>query len=224
MREVLSPQIEDYLKNIYSLSQQGKVSTQALADALRVRPPSVTEMIKKLHDLGLVDHIPYKGVLLTEAGEKVALELIRHHRLLEMYLHQALGFPLEAVHAEADKLEHHISEEFEHRIAEWLGHPTHDPHGDPIPTSDGSLPSSGGFPLLDLEVGRTAQVGRIAANDEAFVRFLVEQGLVPGNKVELLERIPSASLMRLKVEDTVCHLSFEAAQKIWVEVQREVVS
>lgn len=224
MREVLSPQIEDYLKHIYSLGQQGKVSTQAVADALKVRPPSATEMLKKLHDLGLVEHIPYKGVVLTEAGEKVALELIRHHRLLEMYLHQALGFPLEAVHAEADKLEHHISEEFEHRIAQWLGHPTHDPHGEPIPTTDGSLPRSAEFSLLDLEPAHPVQIGRITAHDEAFVRFLVDQGLVPGSKVEMLECIPSASIVRLKVGDSVCHLSFEAAQKIWVETLEEVVA
>jgi DtxR family transcriptional regulator, Mn-dependent transcriptional regulator len=133
MRELLSPQSEDYLKAIYSLGTD-RVNTQSLADRLEVKPGSVTEMLKRLAELGLVEHKPYYGARLTPAGERIALELIRHHRLLESYLHQALGYALEDVHREAERLEHHISEEFEARISELLGHPTHDPHGDPIPT------------------------------------------------------------------------------------------
>jgi DtxR family Mn-dependent transcriptional regulator len=156
----LSSAVEDYLKAIYELGERG-VKTQALADALEVSPASVTGMLQKLASLKLVAYQKYQGVSLTPAGQRIALETLRHHRLIETYLAQALGYAWHEVHDEAEKLEHHISEDFEDRIASMLGHPTHDPHGDPIPRRDGSLPADLGWPLTDLEVGQTATITRI---------------------------------------------------------------
>ena len=132
--------VEDYTKAIYALQgRDGVASTTALADRLGVSPPAVSAMVKRLGSLGYVSHVPYKGVRLTDAGRKVALEVVRHHRLLETYLHDELGVPLDRIHAEAEVLEHVLSEELEELIAAKLGHPTHDPHGDPIPGADGEL-------------------------------------------------------------------------------------
>ena len=133
----LSQTAEDYLKEIYKLQQeQGRATTSALAERVGVSPPSATAMLKKLAELKLLRHEPYRGVVLTPAGEKAAIEVIRHHRLLEQYLSETLGMPVDEVHAEADRLEHALSEELEARIDESLGFPTHDPHGDPIPGAD----------------------------------------------------------------------------------------
>ena len=137
----LSQTAEDYLKEIYKLqTEQGRATTSALAERVGVSPPSATAMLKKLAELKLVRHEPYRGVTLTPAGERVAIEIIRHHRLLEQYLSETLGLPVAAVHAEADRLEHALSEELEARIDESLGFPTHDPHGDPIPGADLTWP------------------------------------------------------------------------------------
>jgi DtxR family Mn-dependent transcriptional regulator len=138
----LSQTAEDYLKEIYKLQQeQGRATTSALAERVGVSPPSATAMLKKLAELKLLRHEPYRGVVLTPAGEKAAIEVIRHHRLLEQYLSETLGMPVDEVHAEADRLEHALSEELEARIDESLGFPTHDPHGDPIPGADLSWPA-----------------------------------------------------------------------------------
>jgi DtxR family transcriptional regulator, Mn-dependent transcriptional regulator len=137
----LSQTAEDYLKEIYKLqTEQGRATTSALAERVGVSPPSATAMLKKLADLKLLRHERYRGVTLTAAGEKAAIEVIRHHRLLEQYLSETLGIPVEEVHAEAERLEHAISEELEARIDESLGFPTHDPHGDPIPGADLNWP------------------------------------------------------------------------------------
>jgi DtxR family transcriptional regulator, Mn-dependent transcriptional regulator len=138
----LSQTAEDYLKEIYKLQQeQGRATTSALAERVGVSPPSATAMLKKLAELKLLRHEPYRGVVLTRAGEKAAIEVIRHHRLLEQYLSETLGMPVDHVHAEADRLEHALSEELEARIDESLGFPTHDPHGDPIPGADLTWPA-----------------------------------------------------------------------------------
>ncbi len=138
----LSQTAEDYLKEIYKLQQeQGRATTSALAERVGVSPPSATAMLKKLAELKLLRYEPYRGVVLTRAGEKAAIEVIRHHRLLEQYLSETLGMPVEEVHAEADRLEHALSEELEARIDESLGFPTHDPHGDPIPGADLTWPA-----------------------------------------------------------------------------------
>jgi DtxR family transcriptional regulator, Mn-dependent transcriptional regulator len=141
-RETLSDSIQDYLREVYKLGGDAKVTTTALARAMHVSPASASAMVKKLAALGLASHAPYRGVSLTPEGERVALEVIRHHRLLELYLANTLGISVDDVHAEADRLEHRLSEELEARIDEALGFPTHDPHGDPIPDADLNWPSA----------------------------------------------------------------------------------
>lgn len=217
MRELLSPQIEDYLKRIHSLEQHGKVSTQALADALEISAPSVSGMLKKLAELGLVTYHKYQGPTLTDSGKQVALELIRHHRLLETYLHQALGYKLHEVHAEAERLEHHISEDFEARISEMLGNPTHDPHGDPIPTKDGQLPLSASRPLTALFVGEEAVIGRIVEHrNTEFIQHLEQLGLTPGVTVRVTDVSQPAGTLTLQSGGNLYTLSLEAAGKLYV--------
>ena len=193
MRRPLSPSSEDYLKGIFALSE-GKpgeaVSTQDLADRLKVTPASTTAMIKRLHAMHLVEHTRYQGASLTEAGRLVALELIRHHRLLELYLVEALGYPLADAHAEAEQLEHHISEDFEQRIDALLGQPTHDPHGDPIPTPTGELPVRDERPLTELAADEHALVARVPDRDAEFLRYLTELGIVPDAPVRVVEIAP----------------------------------
>lgn len=181
----LSPSAEDYLKHLYLLGQHGKVNTQALADVLDVMPASVTGMLRKLSEQGLVSHAPYQGANLTAEGQRVALEVLRHHRLLELFLHRALGVPLDEVHEEAERLEHALSERLEARIAAWLGDPTHDPHGDPIPTLEGELPTRAERRLTQLAPGETGTVARVPGRDTAQLRALVQAGLTPGVAVTL---------------------------------------
>src|SRR3982751_5350604 len=151
----ISAAVEDYAKAIYALQVErgGAVTNNALAERLGVSAASATNMVKKLGGLGLVEHLPYRGVELTPAGRRVALEVLRHHRLLELYLAKSLGVPWDRVHDEAEVLEHHISEELEELIANKLGNPTHDPHGDPIPTRDGRIDEGETASLQELEPG-----------------------------------------------------------------------
>lgn len=187
----VTPAIEDYLKAIYTLQQQyGVVTTSLLGEQRGSRPGSVTGMIKKLAEMNLVQHTPYQGVLLTPAGERIALEVIRHHRLLELYLVEALGYSWDEVHEEAEKLEHHISEKLEARIAAHLGHPTFDPHGDPIPTVEGQLPASDGTRLADLAIAERGRVVRVRDQSGDRLRYLADLGLVPGACVEVLASAP----------------------------------
>jgi DtxR family transcriptional regulator, Mn-dependent transcriptional regulator len=217
MREKLTSQAEDYLKALYALEQSHKVSTQALADHLGVAPASATQMLKKLAEMALVTHAPYQGATLTATGRSIALELIRHHRLLETYLHQALGYALEDVHDEAERLEHHISEDFEAKISELLGHPTHDPHGDPIPSLDGILPPCATRPITELFVGENAIIGRIQQRSPEFIKHLVLLGLMPNAKIRLLEMSVPAGTVTLEVDGVAIHtLSLEAAKQLLV--------
>ncbi len=183
---------EDYLKALFELGGD-RVRTQQLAEALEVSPASVTGMLRKLASLGLVDHEPYSGATLTPAGRKVALETIRHHRLLETYLKEALGYSWFEVHDEAEKLEHHISEEFEDRIADVLGHPEFDPHGDPIPDRAGVLPGERGGPLAFMPVGVELEVTRIGRLPVELLRELDGCGIVPGSVVTLVRLEPDGS-------------------------------
>ncbi|WP_180970157.1 metal-dependent transcriptional regulator [Deinococcus planocerae] len=187
----LSPSAEDYLKHLYLLGQHGRVNTQALAEALGVAPASVTGMLRKLAEQGLVAHAPYQGAQLTGEGQRVALEVLRHHRLLELFLHRALGVPLDEVHEEAERLEHALSERLEARIAAWLGDPTHDPHGDPIPTLSGELPERAERRLTQLAPGEAATVARVPDADPSQLRALVTAGLTPGVPVRV-ERVDAA--------------------------------
>lgn len=214
-RPPLSEAQEDYLKHLFLLEteRQGPVSTQALAERLGVRPPSVTEMLKKLTQLGLVEHTRYRGARLTEAGRQVALEVLRHHRLLEAYLHQALGYSWEEVHQEAEKLEHVISEAFEERIAEALGHPPFDPHGDPIPSKDLALPEPPGIPLAEAPLG-PAQVVRALAQDRGTLNLLARLGLVPGQPLRVLDKEGG---VRVELGGEVLLLPWELARAVGVE-------
>jgi DtxR family Mn-dependent transcriptional regulator len=179
--------MEDYLKAIHRL-QQGdeRVSTLALAAELQLSGPSVTNMVKRLAELGLVEHNRYYGVRLTDAGTRVALEVVRHHRLLELYLAQAMGFEWDKVHDEAERLEHHVSSEFETRMDELLGHPEYDPHGDPIPSQQGTLPDAAWHPLTEEPAGSVVILRRGCDRDSDHRRFLKEIGLVAGTQFEVV--------------------------------------
>jgi DtxR family Mn-dependent transcriptional regulator len=190
---MLSDAMEDYLKAIYRLQSEdgAPVSTSAIADEVDKTAPTVTSMVQKLTDRGLLEREKYKGVELTPEGETVALEVLRHHRLLEAYLAEHLDYSWTDVHDEADALEHHISEEFERRVAEALGDPEVDPHGDPIPSAE--LHPLGGdetTPLSDHESGDRVVVGRVRDRDEAELAYLDDAGIRPGTELEIVDVAP----------------------------------
>ncbi len=187
----LSVAVQDYLKAIYTLESAGeRVTTSALAQRMGVSAPSATAMTKRLDELGLVERVPHRGVALTDAGRLGALEVLRHHRLLERYLVDRLGLSLDEVHAEAELLEHALSEELEAKIDAELGFPTHDPHGDPIPDRELRVVPADHRTLLDLEPGTTASVSRVPDGDSDLLRYLGELGLVPGSDLELVAYAP----------------------------------
>ena len=188
-----SDAIENYAKAIYALQGKaggGPITTNALAERLGVTPASASAMVRRLSERGLAEHEPYKGVELTEAGRNVALEVLRHHRLLELYLAQHLDVPWDRVHEEAEALEHVISEDLEARIAAKLGNPTHDPHGDPIPTPDLSIDEGDTTSLALLDVGDRGVFARISDSDPEMLRYLDQRGLRLGDRLEILERQP----------------------------------
>jgi len=195
--------MEDYLKAIYSLQTEDElVSTTSLASALDCTPASVTNMLQKLAELRLVNYTPYQGVRLAENGYRVALEVIRHHRLIELYLLQVLGFSWDTVHAEAERLEHVISEEFEDRIDAALGHPTIDPHGHPIPTKEGHLPSERVAPLSMVESGECVEVRQVSDRDPQTLRYLAGIGLFPEVRLRVLDRTTTGQIeIRIKGDD-----------------------
>jgi DtxR family Mn-dependent transcriptional regulator len=188
----ISAAVEDYAKAIYALQVEsgGAVTNNALAERLGVSAASASNMVKKLHGLGLVEHLPYHGVELTPAGRRVALEVLRHHRLLELYLAQSLGVPWDRVHDEAEVLEHHISEELEELIATALGNPTHDPHGDPIPTRDLEMIEEPACTLDSLVPGQCGRFTRISDHDPEMLRYLAERGIAPGDDFEVVDKQP----------------------------------
>jgi DtxR family transcriptional regulator, Mn-dependent transcriptional regulator len=187
---VVSEATQDYLKAIWKLQARGDVSTNALAAELNVAPASVTAMLKKLDKLGLVEHERYHGATLTPAGERIALEVVRHHRLLELYLMEALGLGWDEVHIEAERLEHHLSEELEARIDAALGYPTRDPHGDPIPTADLVLVPDERTLLCDVAEGDQAVIRRVPDSDAELLRYLESLGLMPDRELVVLEQAP----------------------------------
>lgn len=186
-----SPAVEDYAKAIYSLERSGggPVSTSGLAARLDVSAASASGMVRKLGELGLATHEPYRGVALTPAGERVALEVIRHHRLLELLLAD-LGVPWDRVHQEAEVLEHHISEELEELIADRFGNPTHDPHGDPIPSADLRMEEGSRTLLCDLEPGASGIFVRVSDSDPEVLRHLAGLGVAPGAGFEVVRQEP----------------------------------
>jgi DtxR family Mn-dependent transcriptional regulator len=216
----ITPAIEDYLKAIYLVQQHTEtVTTSLLAEQLGgLRPGSVTGMIKKLADMGLVTHTRYYGVELTQPGERVALEVIRHHRLIELFLVQALGYSWDEVHDDADQLEHVISEKMEARIAARLGHPTIDPHGDPIPTIEGVMPNTRGVSIADLPLAATGQVVRVGEQQAERLRYLGDLGLIPGALVQIIASAPFEGPVSVQVNGAIHALDRRLARTIFVEV------
>ena len=187
-----SPAVEDYCKAIFTLQARTEqpVATNALAERLGITPGSVSAMLKRLGELGLIEHVPYRGVRLTDDGRKVALEVIRHHRLLELFLAESLDMSWDRVHAEAEVLEHVISEELEQLIAAKLGDPEIDPHGDPIPSADLQLRERETHTLESLEPGARGVFVRVSDSDPEMLRYLAERGISPGERFEVLDRQP----------------------------------
>jgi DtxR family transcriptional regulator, Mn-dependent transcriptional regulator len=213
----LSVAIQDYLKEIYKIQASGeRPTTTAIAKRMGVAPSSATSMLKKLAALGLAEHAPYRGVELSEAGAKIALEVIRHHRLLEQYLAQTLGLGIDAVHDEADRLEHVISEELEARIDEQLGYPTHDPHGDPIPDAGLNVDRTSLRSLEALSPGEEATIQRIPDGDPGLLRYLAELTLVPGRKVTMRRSEPFGGPLTVDLGGSEHPISRELAGQIGV--------
>src|SRR5438309_1948281 len=187
----LTPSVEDYLKVIYHLSNQGGfAATSDIAAMLEVAPPSVSGMVKRLSETGLIEHVPYRGVQLTAQGRRAALRMIRRHRLLELYLTQQLGYDWGSVHAEAERLEHAVSDELIDRMARALGDPQYDPHGDPIPTAAGEIEEAELVSLADASVGTKLELRQVGTQDPARLRYFAEQGLTPGVLITVTDRQP----------------------------------
>ncbi|HEY6114131.1 MAG TPA: metal-dependent transcriptional regulator [Gaiellaceae bacterium] len=211
----LTVAVQDYLKAIYVLESAGeRVTTSALATRVGVSAPSATAMTKRLDELGLVERVPHRGVALTDDGRRGALEVLRHHRLLERYLVDRLGLPLDAVHAEAELLEHALSEELEAKIDEELGFPTHDPHGDPIPDRELRLVHGESRSLLDLELGARGSVARVPDGDSELLRYLGELGLVPDASVEVVAQAPFGGPVTVRTASGEHAISRELADRI----------
>lgn len=223
MSESLTHAVEDYLKAIYKLQAvHGKATTSQLAEQLSIAPASVTGMVKKLAetDPPLILYARHRGVTLTREGEKAALEILRHHRLLEQFLHQVLGFSWDQVHEEAERLEHVISEEFEARIAQVLGDPLHDPHGDPIPRMDLTIPPSSRKALRDLRPGQQAVIQRVRDTDSDLLCWLEEQGLVPQVRIEVIDFSPFDDNLSIQIagEEDVLILGPRITSQIFVDI------
>lgn len=221
-RRELTVAVEDYAKTIYALQQQGKdqaVSNSAVAERLNVSAGSASAMIKKMDGLGLVERVPYRGVKLTEAGEKVALEVLRHHRLLELYLAEHLDVPWDKVHQEAEVLEHAISEELEELIAKKLGDPTVDPHGSPIPTRELKVTEQESQPLGSFSVGDSGVFVRVSDADPEMLRYLSERGIAPGDSFEVVSRQPFNGPLSVKFGDQVHVIGGDLTQAMQARVK-----
>ena len=220
---MISQAMQDYLKVIYKLQKErhdgGHVTNSLIADEMQIAAPSATNMIKKLSEIQLVQHTPYRGVTLTEAGEKIALEILRHHRLIEAYLAEALGYSWDRVDEEAEKLEHVISEEFEQRIDELLGFPTVDPHGAPIPSFQGEVNHRKYLPLSEVEPGQVAVIQQVSDSDPELLRYVEKLGLRLGTRMLVQDRAPFNGPLRLTIErDQERSMGLEVARQIFVQV------
>jgi DtxR family Mn-dependent transcriptional regulator len=214
-----SEALQDYVKNIYMLQAgDGRATTSGVAERLGVSAASATAMFKKLAEAGLVEHRPYHGAVLTDAGERMAVEVLRHHRLLELYLTQALGMPWETVHGEADRLEHVLSEELEAAMDAALGYPDTDPHGDPIPSVDLVVRAEDGQPLAGLEPGQIGIVRRVPDSDPELLRYLGGLGLVPSASFTLVAKELFGGTVTLEIAGARHSLGLPVAERIRVEV------
>ena len=210
---------EDYLKAIFRIQEQEEgvgVSTSKLAGALSVSPAAATKAVQHLAGKKLVSYRPYRGVKLTASGRKVALEIIRHHRLLETFLHDVLGYSWDAVDAEAERLEHHISEEFEARIDQLLNYPSHDPHGDPIPSRDGRITAVSGKPLAECEANDVVVVVRVRDRDPEMLRFMAAVGLRLGATVKIIQKQPFEGPLTIKTRADRQPVGRELASHVFV--------
>ena len=190
-QESLTRSVEDYLKAIYRLSPEGRpASTSDIATLLELSPASVSGMVKRLSEQGLLEHAPYKGVQLTAEGRRAALRMVRRHRLIEAYLVATLGYSWDTVHDEAERLEHAVSDTLVERMAAVLGHPTVDPHGDPIPAEDGSIDEPDFVRLADVSPGQTVELRRVSESQPDRLRYIASVGLTPGAAVTVMERQP----------------------------------
>lgn len=214
---MLSQAVQDYLKTIYKLEENGPVSTTSIAKELSISGASVTGMLKRLATMKLVDYNSYKGVKLTSEGKKIALEIIRHHRLLELYLKEALGFPLDKIHDEACRLEHYISEEFVEKIDAILGNPEFDPHGHPIPTKEGLIHLNNEQLLLHVETGKSAIITRLSDSDPEMLAYFEKKGLIPGVNVKLIDKAPFNGPLTVFYGGETQIIGNEIAKSIYVE-------
>ena len=214
---MLSPAVEDYLKTIYKLQGTDTASTTDIARTMNVSSASVTNMVKRLAEMKLVEYRSYRGVSLTASGEKIALEIIRHHRLLELYLKEVMGYGWEELHAEAEHLEHHISEEFESKLEELLGYPTHDPHGDPIPTREGEISATVDLPLSEIPAERSAVVHRVSDLDPELLHYLEDLGLMPRATVEVRRKEPFNGPLTIRISGREHVIGHEVARQVFVQ-------
>ncbi|HXQ28508.1 MAG TPA: metal-dependent transcriptional regulator [Gemmatimonadales bacterium] len=215
----LTRSVEDYLKAIYHLSSQGGfAATSDIAASLEVSAPSVSGMVKRLSETGLIEHVPYRGVQLTAQGRRAALKMIRRHRVLEVYLTQTLGYDWDGVHEEADRLEHAVSDTLIERMAHALGDPRYDPHGAPIPTVEGEIEEADLVSLADAKIGASLELRQVGTEDPARLRYLAEQGLVPGVSLRVTERQPFNGPTLVSLERGTRIVGRELAQLLWCRV------
>jgi DtxR family Mn-dependent transcriptional regulator len=219
--QLVSASVQDYAKAVYSLEARGggPVSTNDLARRLGVTAASVSGMVRKLTAVGIVEHVPYHGVRLTEQGRRVALEVLRHHRMLELFLARELGMPWDRVHAEAEVLEHVLSEELEELIAARLGHPAIDPHGDPIPTAQLEIVEGPTRSLDDLAVGDAGRLVRVSDSDPEMLRYLAEHGVALGDRLEVVDRQPFGGPVFVRFDGHELPLGGELARRMRIDVE-----
>ncbi len=210
---------EDYLKTIYKLQQEeSPVRTNSIARLLNVEPASVTGIVKRLAQLGYLEHQPYRGVVLTQSGERVALEVIRNHRLIELFLIDSLGYSWDEVHDEAERLEHAVSHQFIERIEIALGNPVIDPHGSPIPTEDGKIAPRTGTRLSELSAGSSGIVSRVSDDDPGLLRYLSSLGIHPGASLDVIEVAPFGGPIQIELGGNLHALGPQAAAEVYVEL------
>ncbi len=218
VKDVLGASGQNYLKVIFSLSETMEtVTATRVAERLCISPAAVVKMAAKLQDMNLIRYNRKKGFRLTGAGRKIALEVIRHHRLLELYLKEALGFTWDRVHEEAERMEHVISEDFEDKIDVLLKHPSYDPHGDPIPAKDGTLPEVRYVPLSELEEGQCGEIGRVSDRDPEMLRYLGELEMYPGTMVVLVKREPFGGPIRIQLGKKEHAVGLELARSVFIK-------
>lgn len=218
---MLSQSVQDYLKTIYKLEEDGSVATTKIAKHMNISGASVTGMLKRLAKMKLVDYNSYKGVKLTEDGRKIALEILRHHRLLELYLKESLGFSLAKVHDEACRLEHYVSQEFVERIDNLLGHPQFSPLGNPIPSKEGQVPKTNVVPLNLLDPGDVGVIKRLNDDDMDMIAYFEEMGLLPNVVIEVIEKAPFKGPLTVIFNNKKQIIGNEIGKNIYVSRQIE---